>query len=106
MAEAPSPTTLDAFAVDKKSEDETWVGRVAFGPEGRLALLEALPEREAFLRRALENLNAKSVIVEKVPPGPDATPGAIATRSIPRTDEDFLRALQDYALRYYGLRLG
>lgn len=105
MANEVPPQILNVYAIDEETEDETLIGKVQYDPDGRLTLLQADPDQETFLNNVVENMNAKDVLVEKVPPPPEAEEFAVYSKVVKREDEDFFRALQDYLLKYYGLSL-
>lgn len=86
--------------------DETAVGRVGLGTDGRMVLLEALPERYAWLHGLIDRMNRKPAIVRLVPPSGDAPQSTIMTEVIERGSDQFVEALSEHLLRYFRLRLG
>lgn len=106
MANELPPQVLNVYAVDEETEDETRIGKVQYHPDGRLALLEAEPDQEGFLANVVESMNAKDVLIEKIPPPPGAEKRSTHSKVHKRDDADYFGALQDYLLKYYGLSLG
>ena len=98
--------TFDVYSVDEDTDEETRIGKVEYGPGGMLAVLEADPDQAEFLNNIADNLNRKDVMVEKLPPGPEAPRYGLSSRAVQRTDPDFLPVLQNYLKTYYGLSLG
>lgn len=98
--------TFDVYSVDEDTEEETLIGRVEYGPQGRLGLLDAEPAEAERLTSVVDGINRKEFLVEKVPPGPDAPRYSTSSRAVKRIDKDFLQALQHYLRQYYGLSLG
>jgi hypothetical protein len=98
--------TFDVYSVDEDTEEETLIGRVEYGPQGRLGLLDAEPAQAERLASVVDGINRKEVLVEKVSPGPDAPRYSTSSRAVKRTDKEFLPALQRYLRQYYGLSLG
>jgi hypothetical protein len=86
--------------------DETAVGRVGLGADGRMVLLEALPERYQWLHGLTDRMNRKPAIVRLVPPSGDAPQSAIMTEVIGRDSGQFLEALSEHLRKYFRLRLG
>jgi hypothetical protein len=97
---------LNAYLTDEETEDETLAGKLQFGGDGRLSLIECLPDQETFLTNVIEAMNAKEELVEKAPPPDDAPRFALSSKVVKRTDPDFFPALQRYLSTYYGINLG
>lgn len=98
--------TFDVYSVDEDTEEETLIGRVEYGPRGRLGVLDAEPAQAERLATVVDGINRKEFLVEKVTPGPDAPRYGTSSRAVKRTDKEFLRALQQYLRQYHGLSLG
>ena len=98
--------TFDVYSVDEDTEEETLIGRVEYGPQGRLGILDAEPAEAERLASVVDGINRKEFLVEKVPPGPDAPRYSTSSRAVKRTDEDFFPVLQQYLRQYHGLSLG
>lgn len=103
--ETPSQI-LNVYLLDEETDEETLIGKIEYASDGRLTVLESAAEHEVFLTNTVDGLNAKEVLVEKVPPPPTAPKFAVHSRVVQRTDEDFFPTLQAYMRRYYGLSLG
>ena len=86
--------------------DETAVGRVGLDANGRMVLLEALPERYEWLHGLTDRMNRKPAIVRLVPPSGDAPQSTVMTEVIGRDSDQFLEALSQRLLKYCRLRLG
>jgi hypothetical protein len=106
MASETPVTILDVYAVDDETADETQIGKVGYGPNGMLSVLDVETAHLAPLRQAVAIVNRKAALVEMIPPGPNAPPFAVSTRVVQRTDRDFFKVLQRHLLKYYGLSLG
>jgi hypothetical protein len=105
MAEPEPGEMFDLYRAGPADGDETHVGRVSFSPSGLLELLEATPEEQPLLDAVVAGVNAKDALPEKVPPPPGAPRYAVQLRQVSRSDGEFLRVLQDYLARYYGLTM-
>lgn len=100
---------VEIFSVYEEIEDgedvaERPIGRVEVDEYGYLAIAEADPARASFLRRFVERLNSKPMLVltsEEPAERPFAT-GEVIFR---RRDPEFIGELCTYARTYYGLRL-
>lgn len=107
MAEAEEAAAiLDVFRVDPATGAERRAGAVELFAGGRLAVLEADPAWEAKLRAAIEAVNGKPQIVELVPPAAATEAGQTAARVTPRSDPNFLQAVNRYLVRYYAFSIG
>ena len=98
--------TFDVYSVDEDTDEETRIGKVEYGPGRMLEVLEAVPDQAEFLTNVVDHLNRKEVMMEKLPPGPEAPRYEVSSRAVQRTDPDFLPVLQNYLKTYYGLSLG
>ncbi|HMF10724.1 MAG TPA: hypothetical protein VKE94_00410 [Gemmataceae bacterium] len=97
---------LNVYSIEEDAEDETLIGKIQYEPDGRLTLLQAEPNQESFLANVVASMNAKDVLVEKVPPPDEAEEGTVYSKVVKRGEADFFRAFQEYLARYYGLSLG
>lgn len=104
--EEPEILTFDVYSVDDDTEDETLIGRVEYGPEGRLGLLDVEPAQAERLASVVDGVNRKESLVEITSAGPDSPRYGTTSRAVKRTDKEFLQALQKHLRQYYGLTLG
>jgi hypothetical protein len=86
--------------------DETAVGRVSLDADGRMVLLEALPERYEWLQGLTDRINRKPTIVRLVAPSGDSPQSTVMTEMIGRGSDQFVEALSEHLLKYFLLRLG
>src|SRR5262245_17129223 len=105
-AGAPEVQTFDVYSVDEDTEEETLIGRVEYGPRGRLGGVDGEPAQADRLAGVVDSINRKEFLVEKLPPEEDAPRYSTSSRAVKRTDKDFLPVLQQYLQQYYGLSLG
>jgi hypothetical protein len=80
-------------------------GRVSLDGRDMLHVLSAVPARAAFLRRAVAEANATTVLQRDVAPAAGGTGVGDETRPIHRGDPAFRPALLGYLRTYYGLSL-
>ncbi len=105
-AEDPVAALYDVFRVDRATGAEEKIGSVEVTERGKLTILEVDTAHTLKLQGALESINAKPRIVEKVRPQDASEPGQTASQVTERDDPDFVQALNRYMRTYYGLSLG
>lgn len=98
---APSETVL---AVIEEAGGQP-LGRVRFGAQGALTLLDAVPAHQDQLATAVAETNARKSLRITVPPPRGAERTAIYAMDVERTDPDLLDVMQTLFRQRYGLVL-
>jgi hypothetical protein len=93
------------FSLDDETGTRTSIGQVDVGPDSKLTLVSAVPDRQEFLTDLIEEMNETDEMdVEAAPPA-GAVPHAVYSKAVPRRDPGFFDALKDYLATYYDVTL-
>lgn len=97
---------FDVYRVTPEDDVPRRVGEVEMAPDGRLGLIDAVPEFAPRLRAAIAAANGKQAIEEIAPPEAGGDRYDVAVKLTARTDAGFFDALNRFLGRYYGFSLG
>ncbi len=103
----PSATTqrFRVIQTDDETEQQTPIGEVDAGPDGKLTLVSVVPDKQEFLTDLIEEMNGKDQMHKEAQPPPNARPHALYSIIIPRSDPRFFDAMKDFLSKYYDVTL-
>jgi hypothetical protein len=103
----PTATTrrFDVTYLDDETGQRSTIGQVDVGPDSKLTLVSAVPDRQEFLTDLVEELNEEDEMHVKAAPPPGAPRYAVYSKIVPRSDPKFFDAMKDFLGEYYDVTL-
>src|SRR5262245_30881038 len=102
------PATTQRFNVtylDDETGQRSTIGQVDVGPDSKLTLVSAVPDRQEVLTDLVEELNEEDEMHIDAEPPEDAPRFAVYSEIVPRSDPKFFDALKEFLAKYYDVTL-
>ena len=105
MATDTKRLTFKVQRLDRDDDLRIDLGTVAFGAQGKLAVVAAQPKLEQYLADVVEAVNGKKELNIKVPPPKGAPDFSVCFKMVARTAPDLLDRMRQYLEQNYDLVL-
>lgn len=93
------------FRLDLDDVRQERLGDVELDADAMLRLVAADAAARAELEEAVSEINGRSELIVKLPPGPDDPKFSLRKEAVPRGDPAFLSAIEDNLKRWHNMEL-